>query len=161
MIHPCLRPSAARDRTRWRQCAVSMTFFPTAVLAAALATLKEILRWDGQEDQMEENARRVQITRCSREKRDISRYMLEDEDLSHPTSITATQFRIDVGLPYPFFFGLANLLKVTPYIKPLQKQHKKSAFDPTDDRRVAIHNPVGNNHRSVFNPHFRLNKSCP
>ena len=118
------------------------------------------LGWPGGPDGRERPAG-TQITRCSREKRDISRYMLEDEDLSHPTSITATQFRIDVGLPYPFFFGLANLLKVTPYIKPLQKQHKKSAFDPTDDRRVAIHNPVGNNHRSVFNPHFRLNKSCP
>ena len=48
---------------------------PTAALAVALATLKEIQRRDGLEDDMEENAPRVKLTRCSKKKRDISMYV--------------------------------------------------------------------------------------
>ena len=48
---------------------------PTAALAVALATLEEIQRRDGLEDEMEENAPRVKLTRCSRKKRDISMYV--------------------------------------------------------------------------------------
>ena len=46
-----------------------------AALAVALATLEEIQRRDGLEDEMEENAPRVKLTRCSRKKRDISMYV--------------------------------------------------------------------------------------
>ena len=66
----------------------------TAPLAVTLATLEEIQRRDGLEDEMEENAQRVKLARCSRKKRDISTYcvcwaqLLGDEDLSYPTSIT-------------------------------------------------------------------------
>ena len=47
-----------------------------AALAVALATLEEIQRRDGLEDEMEGNAPRVKLTpRCSRKKRDISMYV--------------------------------------------------------------------------------------
>ena len=44
----------------------------TAALAVALATLEEIQRRDDLENDMEENAPRVKLTRCSRKKRDIN-----------------------------------------------------------------------------------------
>ena len=48
----------------------------TTALAVALATLEEIQRRDGLEDEMEGNAPRVKLTpRCSRKKRDISMCM--------------------------------------------------------------------------------------
>ena len=98
-------------------------YMPTATLAVALVTREEIQCRDGLEDEMEENASRVKLTRCSRKKRDISMYVcmcnwaqvLEDEHLSNPTSMTAKQFRTDCRLPcYPFFLKLVNQLKVTP-----------------------------------------------
>ena len=49
---------------------------PTAAPAVALVTLEEIQRRDGLEDEMEENAPRVKLTRWSRKKRDISIYVL-------------------------------------------------------------------------------------
>ena len=48
---------------------------PTAALAVALAALEEIQHRDGLEDEMEQNAPRVKLARCSRKKRDISMYM--------------------------------------------------------------------------------------
>ena len=49
---------------------------PTAALAVALATLEEIQRRDGLEDEVEENASRVKLTpRCSRKKRDIRMFV--------------------------------------------------------------------------------------
>ena len=76
VLHPYLRPSAARDSTRWPQRAVSMTFFASfSALAAALAILEDIQRRDGLEDEMEENAPRLKLTRCSRKKQDISLYV--------------------------------------------------------------------------------------
>ena len=89
-----LRPSAARDSTRWPRFAVSMTFCQTAALVVALATLEEIQLRDGLEDETKESSPRSKLTRCSRKKRDMSMYawlaqLLEDEDLSYPTSITA------------------------------------------------------------------------
>ena len=47
---------------------------PTAALAEGLATLEEIQRRDGIEDEMKENAPRAKLTRCLRKKRDISMY---------------------------------------------------------------------------------------
>ena len=48
----------------------------TAALAVALATIEEIQRLDGFEDEREENAPRVKLKpRCSRKKRDISMYV--------------------------------------------------------------------------------------
>ena len=47
--------------------------------------------------------------------------VLEDEDLSDPTSNTAKQFRTDFRLPYPFFSELVNLLKVTPLHQTLPR----------------------------------------
>ena len=45
----------------------------TAAQAEALATLEEIQRRDGLEDETEENAQRVKLTpRCSSKKRNIS-----------------------------------------------------------------------------------------
>ena len=85
----------------------------TAALAAqvAVATLEEIQRRDGLEDEMEENAPRVKLApRCSRKKRDISIYVWSDAaagrwNLSNPTSNTAKQFRTDFHLPYILFFS--------------------------------------------------------
>ena len=58
--------------------------------------------------------------------------VLEDEDLSDPTSNTAKQFRTDFRLPYPFFSELVNLLKVTPLhqTRPakITKNHSFCAF---------------------------------
>ena len=53
--------------------------------------------------------------------------VLEDEDLSDPTSNTAKQSRTDFRLPYPFFSELliVNLLKVTPLRQTSpERQHK-------------------------------------
>ena len=50
-------------------------FLPTAALAVPWATLEEIQRRDGLEDEMEDNSPRVKLTRCSRKKRDISMYV--------------------------------------------------------------------------------------
>ena len=85
---------------------------PTASLAVALATLEETQRRDGFEDEMEGNAPRVKVTHCSRQKRGIGMYVswaqvLEDEDLSDPTSNSAKQFRSDFRLPYVPFFLLS------------------------------------------------------
>ena len=44
----------------------------TAALAVALAALEDVQRPHGFEDEMEENAPRVKLTRCSRKKRDLS-----------------------------------------------------------------------------------------
>ena len=48
---------------------------PTSALAVALVALEEVQRRDGLEDEMEENAPRVKLTRCSRKKQDISMYV--------------------------------------------------------------------------------------
>ena len=47
----------------------------TPVLSVALATVEETQRLDGLENEMEKNARRVKLARCSRKKRDISMYV--------------------------------------------------------------------------------------
>ena len=51
--------------------------------------------------------------------------LLEDEDLSNPTSITAKQFRTDF-LPYPFFLELVKLLVVTPLHRTPSEKNTKT-----------------------------------
>ena len=48
---------------------------PTAALAVTLAALEEVHRRDGLEDEMEQNAPRVKLIRCSGKKRDISMHV--------------------------------------------------------------------------------------
>ncbi|MEP5374267.1 MAG: hypothetical protein ABJQ14_00505 [Hyphomicrobiales bacterium] len=48
---------------------------PTAPLAVALATVEEIQRRDGLDDEMGKNAPRVKLTRCSKKTRDTSTYV--------------------------------------------------------------------------------------
>ena len=122
--------------------------WPTAPppLAVALVTLEEkkIQSRDGLEDEMEESAPRLKLTRCSRKKRDIS--MHERLDLV-PTSDTAKQFRSRLR---PFFFlGAIPSQYVEshslPYIKSLPEKHKNYSVRSIRRtvRGVAIHNPVG------------------
>ena len=59
VIHPYLRPSAARVSTRQAVVRRIDDLLPTAALAVALAALEEAKRRDGLEDEMEENAPRV------------------------------------------------------------------------------------------------------
>ena len=77
VIHPYLRPSAARDSTQWPQCALSMTFRQLLRWRClSLASLEEVQLRDGLQDELEENPPRVKLTpRCSRTKRDISMYV--------------------------------------------------------------------------------------
>ena len=131
MIHPYLRPPAARDSTRWPQARGIDYLLPSAALAIALATFGEIQRRDDLEDEMEENALACEAhTRLEEEARHQHvcvvgrRQLLEDEDLSDPTSITARQSRTDFRLPYFFFFGLINPLEVTPLHQMSPEKHK-------------------------------------
>ena len=73
VIHPYLRPSAARDSTRWPQCAVSTTFANCcAGCSFGNSGRSPAPRWPRGRDG--ENAPRLKLTRCSRNKRDISIY---------------------------------------------------------------------------------------
>ena len=56
-------------------CGIDDGLLPTSALTVALATVEEPQRLDGLEDEMGENAPRVELTRCSRKKRDISKYV--------------------------------------------------------------------------------------
>ena len=105
---------------------------------------------------MEENARRVKLTRCTRKKRDISMYKVawrscwKMKRVFDPRSITAKQFGTDFRLPFPFSrcysSGLATFTysfdsSVSWYPDETQKLHIYSIRRTI--RRVAIRNPVG------------------
>ena len=130
---------------------------PTVALAVALATLEDTQRRDGLEDEMEENAPRVKLTpHAARGRSETSActcgwaQLLENEDLSHSTSITANQFRIDFRLHHvPFSLratiNIANLLRITPLLHqtPPEKTPKTVYSIRRTTRRVATHKQVG------------------
>ena len=122
---------------------------PTTALAVALATLEEVQRHEGLKDEMEENAPRVTLTRCSRKKRDMRIYvwlgapaaarrrpLSPHEHYSEPVSD-----RLPPTLP--FFHG-ATAVKLHSLTSNAPRKNTKTVHSIRRTiRRVAIHNPVG------------------
>ena len=73
--------------------------------------------------------------------------LLEDEDLSYPTSISGEQFRTDFRLPYvPFFLGAVDSQSIGSHslTSNVSRKNTKTACSIRRTiKRVAIHNPVG------------------
>ena len=117
-------------------------FLPTAALAVALAALEEVQRHDGLEDEREENAPCVKLTRCSRKKRDNSMYVrLGAENLSDPKSIGRSSSELTSAYPTLFLGASQASHSITPNASGKNTKTVYSIRRTT--RRVAIHNPVG------------------
>ena len=97
-------------------CGIDDDILPTAALAGALATLKEVQRRDGLEDEMAENAPRVKLTRCSRKKRDMSMCVSLKASLT-PRAIRRSSFEPTPAHPTLFSWSYSSSQATLPYTK--------------------------------------------
>ena len=138
---------------------------PTAALAVALATLEDIQRRDGLEDEMEEKA-----PACEAHTRPLE----EEARHQHVRVVGRSCWKMKALRPltpralrrssFEPTSGCVNLLKVTPLHQTPPEKTQNCIFDPTDDKKGSDSQSSRRNNRSesgFFNPRFRLHKKRP
>ena len=184
MIHPYLRPSAARDSKNpmvaVRCCIDDLLLTAALVVASATLLINSAPRWPRGRDGGERPACEAHTTLPEQRARHqhacvVGRRCWEMETTSlTPRPFRRSSFKPTSACPtyeYPFFLELRLYYSNSQSIEShsltsdvSRKKYKNCIFDPTDDKKGSYSQSSRKNNRSdtgFFDPRIRLHKKWP